>query len=470
MRSIGIGTMVLVLAANASAGSPIQPSKQSQSTASNWVARAKESIPKAEPAGSGALDNETLSAEAKPGSDIAETISATEKEEAPTLQPGESSVPSEAPKPLASPTTEAPAATTTDEMPVTDSSESATSMMTEETSEDVVVDPRRSIGLAWMSGSPAEADPYYGRLEYLYWKTSNPAPSGKVFQSFTGSGLTRTLSGTINLNDVHTDYEMGLRALIGRNLTQNFGIELGGLWVYPGTDLKAMFSQPVGTSQTGGATQAVTVFLTPTGQELGQASMSFRNRYWGTELNGRWHLINNRHWTFDGLVGARYFDYAERLAFGYNVTNPSTQPGARVERFETNNHMIGGQLGSDIQMALLEYVSLQSINRVAILGNAQDVTVKSRPLPGMGEFTSFSNLGAHNTGAGTVLLETTPSVVVHLTPDITFQAGYTIIWLNNIMRSAEQLDLNQVGKSPLISFKNDDLFITGFTFALTANW
>jgi hypothetical protein len=98
---------------------------------------------------------------------------------------------------------------------------------------------------------------------------------------------------------------MGIRALIGRNLTQDFGIELGGLWVYPGTDLKALFSQPASTSQTGGVTQEVITVLTPTGQTLGQANMSYRNRYWGTELNGRWHLINNRHWTFDGLVGAR---------------------------------------------------------------------------------------------------------------------------------------------------------------------
>lgn len=469
MRSIGIGTMVLVLAAFASAGSPIQPSKQSQSAASNWVARSKESIPKAEPAGS--TDNETLSAEAKPGSDVAETISATETEQS-TPAPEASSISNDEPKPLAQATTGTPAAKGADPGPITESSESASSMMIEEMSDEVVVDPRRSNGLAWMSGSPAEADPYYGRLEYLYWKTSNPSPSGRVFQSFSVAQFTqqRTLIDTINLNDVHTDYEMGIRALIGRNLTQDFGIELGGLWVYPGTDLKALFSQPASTSQTGGVTQEVITVLTPTGQTLGQANMSYRNRYWGTELNGRWHLINNRHWTFDGLVGARYFDYAERLAFGYNLSNPSTQAGARVERFETNNHMIGGQFGSDIQMALLEYVSLQSVNRVAILGNAQNVTVKSRPLPGMGEFTSFSNLGAHNTGAGSVLLETTPSVVVHLTPDITFQAGYTIIWMNNIMRSAEQLDLNQVGRSPLISFKMDDMFITGFSFALTANW
>jgi len=463
MRSIGIWTMVLVLAASASAGSPIQPSKQSPSSASNsWVGRQKESIPKAEPAAN--AETETLSAEAKPMPDIAEAMSAQQSEAAPaTPEASESPVPSETPKPLSPPVTE-----TSEAVPTESSTET---MVPDEVVEDYFDPGKRSLGAVWQSGTPAEADPYYGRLEYLYWKTSNPSPSGGVFNSFTGNNVaTRTLSGVINLNDVHTDYEMGLRALLGRNLTENFGVELGGLWVFHGTDLKTLLSQPAGISSTGTATQAVTVFLTPTNTELGQANMSFRNRYWGTELNGRWHLINNRHWTVDGLAGVRYFDYAERLAFGYNLKNPSTPAGYRVDRFETNNHMIGGQLGSDIQMALLEYVSLQSVNRVAILGNAQDVTVKGLPAPGMGEFTSLSNLGSHNTGAGSVLLETTPSVVFHLTPDITFQAGYTIIWLNNVMRAAEQLDLNQLGKSPLISFKNDDIFITGFSFALTANW
>jgi len=463
MRSIGIWTMVFLLAANANAGAPITPTPPK-------VMPHETAIPERSPItrptdipdieNRSATEPETLSVEMIPHSDVAETISATEN--ASTSNAGKSKVPTLTPKPAAAATDDAPKPT-----------DSATATIVEEVTDDFAIDPnQQSIGGLWRSGSPAEGDPYYGRLEFLYWKTSNPAPGGKVFEALSYPALPTaapTISGSINLNDVHTDYEMGIRALLGRNLTQNFGVELGGLWVYPGTDLKVLFSQPAGVSSTGTATNKIDVIIPSTGDIFGQANMSFRNRYWGTELNGRWHMVNNRVWTFDGLAGARYFDYAERLAFGYNLSNPSRSPDARIERFETNNHMIGGQVGGDVQVAILEYVSLQAINRAAILGNVQDVTVKG-PIDGTGRFTSGSNLGSHNAGAATVLLETTPSVVMHLTPDITFQAGYTIIWLNNVMRSHEQVDLSQVGKSPLVSLKTDDMFITGFSFALTANW
>ena len=474
MRCIGILTMVLVLASYAGAQAPLEPppirNVTKDSTNKSWSSRQKGTASKAEQATSTA-DVETLSVETKGNSDIARAVSATEQVQAADIKKSPAKPSAESPVVLAKPTTETPAATpaeapVTIESPTSDVVEDGTSEIVMEGSEPV----QAPITSMWLSGTPSAAQRWYGRLEYLYWKTSNPAPSGKVYETFSVPTLgPRVSTSVINLNDVHTDYEMGLRFVIGQNLTENFGIELGGLWVYPGTDLKATFSQPPGTSVTGTGTLESVVVLSPTGQDLGQANMSFRNRYWGTELNGRWHLIDNKHWTVDGLVGARYFDYAERLAFGYNLTNPSSNAGNRIERFETNNHMIGGQVGSDIQLALLEYVSLSAISRVAILGNMQDVTVKG-PAPGMGRFTNWSNLGAHNTGAGTALLEITPGAVFHLTPDITFQAGYTIIWMNNIIRSHEQVDLNQVGKNPLISFKNDDLFITGFTFALTANW
>lgn len=459
MRGIGIWTMLFALVTDASAWDSSQsaphPSKATKNKSDERSMIISQIIGPASEDGHQA-ESETLSVESRPASDIAERVSATES--APAVG-----------------TTKVPTLTSTRVSTPTDtadlkSAESSTTTLQERSDEIAIVPDHSSIGALWRSGSPAEANPYYGRLEYLYWKTSNPAPSGTVFESFSVPlAGQRTQTGAINLNDVHTDYEMGLRALLGRNITENFGVELGGLWVYPGTDLKVLFSQPPGTSTTGTPTNRVDVILTPTGEVLGQANMSFRNRYWGTEANGRWHLMNNRLWTVDGLAGARYFDYAERLAFGYNLTNPSTPPGNRVERFETNNHMIGGQVGSDVQLAILEYVSLQMISRAAVLGNLQDVTVKG-PAAGMGRFTNWSNLGSHNTGAASILLETTPSFVLHLTPDITFQAGYTIIWLNNVMRSHEQLDLNQVDKSPLISFKTDDLFITGFSFALTANW
>lgn len=458
MRGIGIWTMLFVLVADANAGAPTPstPRRIQKMDAPQRSSIVSQIIgPAAEKEHHG--EGETLSAESKLPNDVAEIVSATET--APAT--GKTKVPTLTPKPVPSTPAEA----------TSKLAQSSTPISLEEQPDEMIIDSdQQSIGGLWRSGSPAEANPFYGRLEYLYWKTSNPAPSGTVFQSFSVPLVgQRTLTGAINLNDVHTDYEMGLRALIGRNISENFGVELGGLWVYPGTDLKVLFSQPAGTSTTGTPTNKVDVILTPTGDVLGQANMSFRNRYWGTEANGRWHLMNNRVWTVDGLAGARYFDYAERLAFGYNLTNPSSAAGNRVERFETNNHMIGGQVGSDVQLAVIEYVSLQMISRAAVLGNIQNVTVKG-PAAGMGRFTNWSNLGSHNTGSASILLETTPSFVVHLTPDITFQAGYTIIWLNNIMRAHEQLDLNQVGKSPLISFKTDDLFITGFSFALTANW
>ena len=463
MRCIGMWTMVLVLASLASAESPLQPPpipSVTQDPATNSFASSQEFSFQGDAT---SPETETLSAEAKGSSDSARAVNDSQTINAADITSSEAKAPA-ASSSLAAPTTA--------EVPPTIENPDAhsTETVVDESFPAEAMPSNRSITSRWLSGTPSAAENWYGQLDFLYWKTSNPHPSGSVFETYSVGATSKNLTNSINLNDVHAYNQMGFRALLGRNLTDQFGVELGGLWVYHSSDIRQTFSQPSTISPiTGTPSNPSIVYLAPTQKALGEANMSFRNRYWSTEMNGRWHLIDNTHWTVDAIGGVRYFDYAERLAFAYNINNPATPAGSMVERFETNNHMIGGQTGSDIQLALLEYVSLSLKSRLVILGNIQDVTVKGPPA-GMGEFTNASNLGSHNTGAATTLLEMTPAMVFHLTPDITFQAGYTIIWMNNILRSSNQLDLNQVGQNPLVSFKRDDLFISGLTFSLTANW
>lgn len=307
---------------------------------------------------------------------------------------------------------------------------------------------------------------WYGRLDWLYWEATDPKPSGEVFRTTSTSATSPNFNNRIRLDDPNTDHEMGLRFWFGRKLTHELGIEFGGLWVNPTNYIEEYFSGIVPQSDFSPPTLN-SVFYAPTNELVAFGNMSFRSRYWGLETNGRWMLLDGQTWGLEAVGGVRYLNYSERLAFEHAFANLVDI----TERFDTNNHNIGGQLGGDFTAMLFEYLAFFAHTRAGLFGNVQDVDITG-PLPGQGRLTNASNLGTHDDSEMSVLLEFNVGFEWFWTPDISFLAGYSGLWLSEQIRSADQVDLPQSvpGGRPVVPLKSDDIWLQGFMCGLKAKW
>lgn len=391
-------------------------------------------------------ENETLSAEAPDFliSDVAEPTKATET----TTDP--SDVASEIP-PMAidgdSPTMEMPA-------------------------DGTVV---TSSPVQYISGTNRSRN-WYGRVDWIYWDTTDPNRIGtlwNVVQNTAVNGIpvtnpstTGTIVNNIALQNNETVYEMGFRTWIGKHLSDDFAIEAGGLWDHP-SDRITTDQRTANTGLAGTGATVNSVRYVRTRELFDIATMSYRSRFWGAEMNGRWHLWEGDFVSIDALAGARYFAYYERIAFQYRAENDTT---TYTERFNADNNLIGGQLGWDFNLALLEYLTSQMAFRFGMMGNVQDVAPSASPTAD--RFIAASNAGGFNQCEFSPLVEFTPSMVLELTPNITVQGGYTFIWIDNLIRANNQVDqLNSFpGGSPMLDTKSEAIWIHGFTIGLTANW
>jgi hypothetical protein len=314
---------------------------------------------------------------------------------------------------------------------------------------------------------------WYGRSEFVYWTATDPKPVGSAFNLFSGAdtvNLTPTTPtlGQIRIDDPNTDHEMGFRNWLGAHYSDRLAFEWGTLWVNPSSYVEEFRSQP--PASTGfSSTQGQTVRLATTNEPLVTGDMSWRNRFWGTEINGRYHLLEGPIWSLDSIAGLRYFQYSERLVFAYERPPASTPAAIIRERFYTDNNLIGPHIGGDLKLRLLEYVTWNTGGRVGLMANLEQLVVRG-PSPGSGRFTNASNLGTRSTADFSPLFEVNSGLTLELTPAITFQAGYTIMWIGNLLRSTEQVDLARIGGSPVVGMNKDDIWIRGFTGTITYKW
>jgi hypothetical protein len=314
---------------------------------------------------------------------------------------------------------------------------------------------------------------WYGRSDFVYWTATDPKPVGAAFNLYPGDA-TQNLTPTtrpleqIRIDDPNTDHEMGFRHWFGAHYNDRLALEWGLLWVNPSSYVEELRSRPA-TSNGFTSTQAETLRIGTTNDPVVFGNMSWRNRFWGTEFNGRYHLLEGPIWSLDTIGGLRYFQYSERLVFAYERSPAATPAVINRERFSTDNDLIGPQMGGDLKLRLLEYVTWDTQGRVGLMTNLQELRVNG-PAPGSGRFTNSSNLGTRSTADFSPLFELTSGVTLELTPAITFQMGYTIIWIGNLLRATEQVDLARIGGSPVVGMNKDDIWIRGFTGTITYKW
>jgi hypothetical protein len=181
----------------------------------------------------------------------------------------------------------------------------------------------------------------------------------------------------------------------------------------------------------------------------GQVDIHTVTQLWGGDLNLAAELYCGGGWRLQGLGGFRYLGLNDLLQIDAVVTNGND--GRTFDRFFTENHFYGGQLGArlvgdfgKLRPSLTSKVALGVTEETLdITGNAVLPTnaippAGTRQLPG-GFYTASSNIGRSTRGEFAVVSETNLAVTANLNQRVSFTLGYSFLYWSSILRTGDQV-------------------------------
>jgi hypothetical protein len=197
----------------------------------------------------------------------------------------------------------------------------------------------------------------------------------------------------------------------------------------------------------------------------------------------------------DLLGGYRYFRLRESLAiredlvFTSSLLPEGTTADVR-DQFAATNDFHGGELGIAAEF-YLPRMSIELLAKVALGGTIRKVVIDGQTTffipdvapdiaPG-GLLTQPTNMGTHRESAFSVLPEFGVSTVFAVTPNLSFTCGYSLILLNDALRTGSQIDrgvnISQLGGETLdgparpgFAFRRSDFVLQGISLGLEYAW
>lgn len=299
------------------------------------------------------------------------------------------------------------------------------------------------------------------RAEYLLWSldparvgvplvtTGNPAsPTGGIF----GDPTTRTLFG--DANNVGSRFASGSRLALGHwfDDTRTFGIETSGFvlerlsreFAASGSQRLVIPFQNIVTGESG------IVIADPATGTRGNVRVDIRNRLWGADVNGVAALWQNDRVAFDGIVGFRYFDFAESQEMTTNSQNAGGLSFSAIERFRTRNQFYGVQLGGRVsgQTGKLSgdfsfLVALGATDQLVSAVGSSNFFGPGAIAPGVRPgflFTQPTNIGARRSSDFSAIPQFQLKVGYDLTSRIRATFTYDALFWDNVVRPGEQID------------------------------
>ncbi|HKA07622.1 MAG TPA: BBP7 family outer membrane beta-barrel protein, partial [Gemmataceae bacterium] len=151
------------------------------------------------------------------------------------------------------------------------------------------------------------------------------------------------------------------------------------------------------------------------------------------------------HW----IVGVRYFGLEESLA----VESMTQGGGMRVgtfDSFATRNQFYGGQFGGRWSLTRDNF-TIDLILKLAVGGMGQEVVVQGGSSAVMGSGARVdrpggllalqSNIGDYDRVKFVIIRDTQLNVNYCLTENISLRLGYTFMWVSNVVRPGEHVDM-----------------------------
>jgi hypothetical protein len=252
---------------------------------------------------------------------------------------------------------------------------------------------------------------------------------------------------------------------------QSLGVEVGGFFLEHRAVRFAVASDTAGnppiylpvvnldpTSPNFGSQSSYTVadplFPSPAGPTFGHVFVSAETRLWGAEANGVVNLARGPCGAVDGIVGFRYLNLQESLRLtGFSNDLFDDLQQTFQDSFGTRNQFYGGQLGARLSRRW-DCVTVAATGKVALGWTHEVVSITGgsvwggtgfAPPPGFylgGVYTQPTNIGRSAADALAVVPQVGLKVAVNLTPCLTANVGYDLLYWSSVVRPGNQIDHN----------------------------
>ncbi len=196
----------------------------------------------------------------------------------------------------------------------------------------------------------------------------------------------------------------------------------------------------------------------------------------------------------DGTIGYRFWELKESLQMQERLTSQlANDPGSFVitDRFDTRNLFNGGELGV-LWQGRRGWWSLDLLMRLGIGNNNQNVTISGTTATTVNGTTTNStggllaqrtNIGSYEQNRFTMVPELGATVGYQMTRRLRATAGYSLIYMGNVVRPGDQVDLdvnpnllppeNVPFTGPLrpqFNFVETDYWVQGLSFGGEFRW
>jgi hypothetical protein len=229
-----------------------------------------------------------------------------------------------------------------------------------------------------------------------------------------------------------------------------------------GAETALLVSTPLQSTNTPTTSGTASASATSVSGAAGSFNVDTSTEMWGAELNVFVPLIGKSHFMLGGLIGARYLNFEEGVGItqqtsvlgnGVAFLNglPAGAPAtlAITDSFDTRNNFYGGQLGAqaslnlkNVTLTAMGKIALGAMQQQALINGQTGLSLADQPVASTtgGLLALPSNMGKFNVYQFAVVPEGAVNISVQLTDKIHIHAGYTFLYLNNVVRPGNQID------------------------------
>jgi hypothetical protein len=313
------------------------------------------------------------------------------------------------------------------------------------------------VASAQPAGTPDGGRFSIGAEALLWWFKGNPTPP-LVSEGVLGQPSSKVVLGG---TDLDTDPHPGFRLTAAYAVTPEWGVEGAFLYVPPRSSRAGVSS----SGQIGSRDLSIPFIdaltglesdtpLSSAGLHAGSATEEYRDSLLGAELNATMRVSGGGPLRLDVLGGVRYLRLRETYTFSTDSPNIPPQPldvFQTRDEFDATNNFFGVQAGVRggarwgaffvdglIKLALGAMVESLDVDG-RLVTNGFNNFGPPQTFPG-GYFALPTNMGSRTRTVFAVVPEAGLTLGYQLTPQLSLVAGYTFLYMSNVVRAPGQVD------------------------------
>jgi hypothetical protein len=322
---------------------------------------------------------------------------------------------------------------------------------------------------AWPPSTNGYAPNWYARGEMLGLFRHN-------YDAFSFATLGPSGPVALSTADFRSEFRAGVRALIGKSLSDWYRIEFSYIGSYNWSDIAAVRNDDDNDQGgQGNLYSPFTNFGDPTGQ-VGLdynrlASIRLRSRLDNGELNVRRRLLMRPgSYETSFLIGARFLEISENFDYQSLSSLPGPLDRTLDVGTDTSNEMIGLQIGLQGQFLVQPRMWVDCEIKGGIFQNQaglrREFTVSE--VDGDSATINTGDQADRTSFVGDISLQFN----YHFAPAWTFTAGYNVIWVTGVALGANNFedDISLLALGPAYIDHGGQLVYHGPSFGLVFSW